>query len=56
MGVDKKKSLIDFTDEELLEAYRSSIKKLSGRPPIIEKRCFGELRKGAPQHIIDGHR
>ena len=26
MNVDQKKSLIDFTDEELLEAYRSSIK------------------------------
>lgn len=40
MTVDKKKSLIDFTDAELLEAYRSSIKNTQWTPANYRKEMF----------------
>jgi hypothetical protein len=40
MNVDQKKSLIDFTDEELLEAYRSSIKNAQWTPANYRKEMF----------------
>ena len=40
MSVDEKKSLIDFTDDELLEAYRSSIKHAQWTPANYRKEMF----------------
>ena len=40
MSVDKKKSLIDFTDDELLEAYRSSIKNAQWTRANYRKEMF----------------
>jgi hypothetical protein len=36
----EKKSLIDFTDDELLEAYRSSIKNKEWTPANYRKEIF----------------
>jgi hypothetical protein len=36
----KKKSLIDFTDKELLEAYRNSIKDVEWSPANYRKEMF----------------
>jgi hypothetical protein len=40
MKVNEKKSLIDFTDDELLEAYRSSIKTAQWSPANYRKEMF----------------
>ena len=40
MSGDNKKSLIDFTDDELLEAYRSSIKNAQWTPANYRKEMF----------------
>lgn len=40
MSVDNRKSLIDFTDEELLVAYRSSIKNTQWTPANYRKEMF----------------
>jgi hypothetical protein len=40
MNVNEKKSLIDFTDDELLEAYRSSIKTAQWTPANYRKEMF----------------
>ncbi len=40
MNVDQKKSLIDFTDDELLDAYRSSIKNTQWTPANYRKEMF----------------
>lgn len=40
MKVNEKKSLIDFTDDELLEAYRSSIKNAQWTPANYRKEMF----------------
>jgi len=40
MKVNEKKSLIDFTDDELLEAYRSSIKTAQWTPANYRKEMF----------------
>jgi len=40
MNVDQRKSLIDFTDDELLEAYRSSIKNTQWTPANYRKEMF----------------
>lgn len=40
MGDDSKKSLIDFTDDELLEAYRNSIKSTEWSPANYRKEMF----------------
>jgi hypothetical protein len=40
MSVDNRKSLIDFTDEELLAAYRSSIKNIQWSPANYRKEMF----------------
>ena len=40
MSANKKKSLIDFTDEELLEAYRNSIKDAQWSPANYRKEMF----------------
>jgi hypothetical protein len=40
MSVDKEKSLIDFTDDELLAAYRSSIKNTQWTPANYRKEMF----------------
>jgi len=40
MNANEKKSLIDFTDDELLEAYRSSIKNTQWTPANYRKEMF----------------
>jgi hypothetical protein len=40
MSVAKEKSLIDFTDDELLAAYRSSIKNTQWTPANYRKEMF----------------
>jgi hypothetical protein len=40
MGENVKKSLIDFTDDELLEAYRSSMKNAQWSPANYRKEMF----------------
>jgi hypothetical protein len=40
MKVNEKKSLIDFTDDELLEAYRSSIKTAQWTSANYRKEMF----------------
>jgi len=40
MSVENKKSLIDFTDDELLEAYRGSIKNAQWTPANYRKEMF----------------
>jgi hypothetical protein len=40
MNVDTRKSLIDFTDDELLEAYRRSIKNTQWTPANYRKEMF----------------
>ena len=40
MNDSKRKSLIDFSDEELLEAYRSSIKNTQWTPANYRKEMF----------------
>ena len=40
MKVNEKKSLIDFTDDELLEAYRKSIKTAQWTPANYRKEMF----------------
>ena len=40
MSDDRKKSLVDFTDAELLEAYRSSIKNTQWTPANYRKEMF----------------
>ena len=40
MKVNEKKSLIDFTDDELLKAYRSSIKTAQWTPANYRKEMF----------------
>jgi hypothetical protein len=40
MNANEKKSLIDFTDDELLEAYRSSIKTAQWTPANYRKEMF----------------
>jgi hypothetical protein len=40
MKLNEKKSLIDFTDDELLEAYRSSIKTAQWTPANYRKEMF----------------
>jgi hypothetical protein len=40
MSADKPKSLIDFTDAELLEAYRSSMKNAEWTPANYRKEMF----------------
>jgi hypothetical protein len=40
MGANKKKSLIDLTDKELLEAYRASIKDDQWTPANYRKEMF----------------
>lgn len=40
MGNTRKKSLIDFTDRELLEAYRNSIENVQWSPANYRKEMF----------------
>jgi hypothetical protein len=40
MSVNKEKSLIDFTDNELLEAYRNSIRNVHWSPANYRKEMF----------------
>ena len=40
MNENVKKSLIDFTDEELLQAYRSSMKNTQWSPANYRKEMF----------------
>jgi hypothetical protein len=40
MADGKRKSLIDFTDKELLEAYRSSIENVQWSPANYRKEMF----------------
>jgi len=40
MGNTRKKSLIDFTDRELLEAYRNSIDNVQWSPANYRKEMF----------------
>lgn len=40
MSDNQKKSLIDFTDDELLEAYRNSIKNAQWTPANYRKEMF----------------
>ena len=40
MSDDQKKSLIDFTDDELLDAYRHSIKNAQWTPANYRKEIF----------------
>ena len=40
MSDDQKKSLIDFTDDELLDAYRNSIKNTQWTPANYRKEIF----------------
>ena len=40
MGNTRKKSLIDFTDKELLEAYRNSIENVQWSPANYRKEMF----------------
>lgn len=45
MGDDSKKSLIDFTDDELLEAYRNSIKSTEWSPANYRKEMFWRMQE-----------
>lgn len=54
MNENVKKSLIDFDDEELLQAYRSSMKNTQWSPANYRKEMFGEVRKEMPRLIIAG--
>jgi hypothetical protein len=45
MGDDSKKSLIDFTDDELLEAYRNSIKNTQWSPANYRKEMFWRMQE-----------
>ena len=40
MGNTRKKSLVDFTDRELLEAYRNSIENVQWSPANYRKEMF----------------
>ena len=42
---DSKKSLIDFTDDELLEAYRNSIKNTQWSPANYRKEMFWRMQE-----------
>lgn len=45
MRDDSKKSLIDFTDDELLEAYRKSIKSTEWSPANYRKEMFWRMQE-----------